>query len=162
MIEFILELIPPRLFGFLIGVLFIVGGVYVWQVGSAERTLYDNATGAGSKTYNAEIRYKTTRQESSSGVNEHDSGTVSVDYLDLSYEEDGNYRSVSVAVDKDEFNSVKPGDRIKISFHPGLPDYVVTPMKHRPGVLWYRVGSIAMLLLGVLIVLMILVSLFGD
>lgn len=162
MIDFILELIPPRLFGFLIGVLFIVGGVYVWQVGSAERALYDNATGAGSKTYIAEIRYKTTRQESSSGVNDHDSGTVSVDYFDLSYEEDGAYRSVSVAVDKDEFDAAKAGDRIKISFHPGLPEYVVTPMKPRPGVMWYRIGAGALLLVGVLIVLMILISLVGD
>jgi hypothetical protein len=161
MIEFILELIPPRLFGFLIGVLFIIGGVYVWQAGSAERALYDNATGAGCKTSNAEIRYKTTRQEASAGVND-DAGIVDVDYFDLSYEEDGLYRSVSVAVDKDEFESHNPGDQIKISFHPGLPDYIVTPMKERPGVMWYRIGGVLLILLGALFVLMILVSLFGD
>jgi hypothetical protein len=161
MIEFILELIPPRLFGFLIGILFIIAGVYVWQAGSAERALYDNATGAGSKTYNAEIRYKTTRQESSAGIND-DAGIVNVDYFDLSYEDENSYRSVSVAVDKDEFDARKPGDRIKISFHPGLPDYVVTPMKTRPGVMWYRIGAIALLSLGALIVLVILASLFGD
>lgn len=160
MIEFILELIPPRLFGFIIGVLFIIAGVYVWQTGSAERALYDNAVGAGSKTFNAEIRYKTTRHESSSGLNDHDSGTVNVDYFDLSYEEDGQYRSVSVAVEKDEFDSRNPGDHIKISFHPGFADYVVTPMRPRPGVMWYRIGAVVLLLLGALIVLMILASLF--
>jgi hypothetical protein len=67
-----------------------------------------------------------------------------------------------VAVDKDEFDARKPGDQIKISFHPGLPDYVVTPMKQRPGVMWYRIGAVTMIVLGTLIVLMILVSLFGD
>jgi hypothetical protein len=51
--EFILELIPPRLFGFIIAVLFIVGGVYAWQQGSAERALFDTAVGPGSRAYNA-------------------------------------------------------------------------------------------------------------
>jgi hypothetical protein len=156
--EFILELIPPRLFGFIIAVLFIVGGVYAWQQGSAERALYDTAVGAGSRAYNAEIRYKTTRAESSSGVNDHDTGTVNVDYLVLSYEEDSKYESVDVAVDRDEFDRVKEGDRIKISFHPENPGYVVTPMKTRPGVIWYRVGGGALILLGVIFILMILIS----
>jgi hypothetical protein len=141
--EFILELIPPRLFGFIIAVLFIVGGIYVWQQGSAERALYDTAVGPGSRAYNAEIRYKTTRTESSSGIDDHDTGTVNVDYLVLSYEEeDGKYGSVDVAVDRDEFDRVKEGDRIKISFHPETPGYVVTPMKTRPGVIWYRIGAV--------------------
>ena len=157
--EFILELIPPRLFGFIIAVLFIVAGVYAWQQGSAERALYDTAVGPGSRTYNTEIRYKTTRAESSSGVNDHDTGTVNVDYLVLSYEEEeGKYGSVDVAVDRDEFDRVKEGDRIKISFHPETPDYVVTPMKTRPGVIWYRVGGGALILLGIIFILMILAS----
>jgi hypothetical protein len=43
--EFTLELIPPRLFAFIIAVLFIAGGVYAWQQGSAERALFDTAVG---------------------------------------------------------------------------------------------------------------------
>jgi hypothetical protein len=156
--EFIPELIPPRLFGFIIAVLFIVGGVYAWQQGSAERALYDTTVGLGSRAYNAEIRYKTTRAESSSGVNDHDTGTVNVDYLVLSYEEEGSYGSVDVAVDRDEFDAVKEGDRIKISFHPENPSYVVTPLKTRPGVIWYRIGGGALILPGVIFILMILAS----
>lgn len=156
--EFILELIPPRLLAFIIAVLFIAGGVYVWQQGSAERALYDVALGPGSKAINAQIRYKTTRSESSSGVNDHDTGTVNVDYLVLSYEEDGRYQSIDARVDREEFDSVKEGDRIKISFHPETPDYVVTPMKTRPGVIWYRIGGGILILLGVIFILMILMS----
>jgi hypothetical protein len=158
LIEFILELIPPRLFGFIIAVLFIVAGVYAWQQGSAERALYDTAVGPGSKTINAQIRYKTTRAESSSGVNDHDTGTVNVDYLVLSYEEDDKYQSIDARVDREEFDRVKEGDRIKVSFHPETPDYVVTPMKTRPGVIWYRIGGGVLILLGVIFILMILIS----
>lgn len=156
--EFILELIPPRLFALMIAVLFVIGGVYAWQQGSAERALYDVAVGPGSKTINAEIRYKTTRTESSSGVNDHDTGTVNVNYLVLSYEEGDKYQSIDARVDRDEFDSVKEGDRIKVSFHPEMPDYVVTPMKSRPGVLWYRIGGGVLIALGVIFILMILVS----
>lgn len=156
--EFILELIPPRLFGFIIAVLFIVAGVYCWQQGSAERALYDVAVGPGSQTYNAQIRYKTTRTESSSGINDHDSGTVNVDYLVLSYEEGDEYRSVDARVDRDEFDSVKEGDRIKVSFHPENPSYVVTPMKTRPGVIWYRIGGGVLIFLGIIFIIMILAS----
>jgi hypothetical protein len=157
--EFILELLPPRLFAFVIAVLFIVGGVYVWQAGSAERAIYDAAVGPGSLSYNAEIRHKTTRSESSSGINDNDPGVVDVDYLGLSFEEEnGDYRSVDARVERDEFDSVKVGDHIGISFHPGNPDYVVTPMTERPGLTWYRIGGGAMVLLGAIFILMILAS----
>jgi hypothetical protein len=157
--EFILELIPPRLFGFLIAVAFIAAGVYLWMGGSAERKLYDAAIGAESKTIAAEIRRKTTRSERSSGVNDHDSGSVDVDYLQLSYEENGKYKSLDARVDRDEFNAVKEGDNIKVSFHPDNPDYVITPMKTRPGVIWHRLGGGIFIGLGAIVILMILVSL---
>lgn len=160
--EFILEFIPARLLGFLIAVGFIAAGVYIWTGGSAERALYDAAVGAGGKTVQAEIRYKTTRSESSSGINDHDSGTVNVDYLQLSYEEDGKYKSLDAQVDRDEFAAVKEGDDIRVSFHPGNPDYVVTPMKTRPSVIWHRLGGGIFIGLGVIFILMILVSFAGD
>ena len=166
MIDFIFELlgfIPPRLFAFVLSVLFIIGGVWVWQAGTAERAIYDAAVGAGSETYNAEIRRKTTRTESSSGINDHDTGTVNVDYLVLSYEkEDREYGSIDARVDRDEFDSAKEGDWIKISFHPDNTDYVVTPNTTRPGLTWYRIGGGAMVLLGAIFILMILGSLLID
>lgn len=160
--EFILELIPPRLFAFLIAVGFVAAGVYIWMGGSAERALYDAAVGEGSKTLQTEIRYKTTRSESSSGINDHDSGSVNVDYLQLSYEEDGKYKSIDARVDRDEFDAVKEGQKIKISFHPDNPEYVVTPMKTRPSVIWHRLGGGIFIALGAIFILMILVSLAGD
>lgn len=159
--EFILEFIPARLLAFLIAVAFIAGGVYIWRGGGAERALYDAAIGAGGKTLQTEIRYKTTRSESSSGINDHDSGTVNVDYLQLSYEEDGKYKSIDAQVDRDEFDAVKEGQKIKISFHPDHPEYVVTPMKTRPSVIWHRLGGGVLIGLGVIFILMILVS-FAD
>jgi hypothetical protein len=153
MIDFIFELlgfIPPRLFAFVLSVLFIIGGVWVWQAGTAERAIYDAAVGAGSESYNAEIRRKTT-------------GTVNVDYLVLSYEkQDGEYGSIDARVDRDEFDSVNAGDRVKISFHPDNTDYVVTPNTTRPGLTWYRIGGGAMVLLGAIFILMILGSLLTD
>ncbi|HEX8736679.1 MAG TPA: DUF3592 domain-containing protein [Pyrinomonadaceae bacterium] len=160
--EFILEFIPARLLAFLIAVAFIAAGVYVWRGGSNERALYDAAVGAGSKTIEAEIRYKTTRSERSSGINDHDSGSVDVDYLQLSYEEGGKYKSLDARVDRDEFNAVKEGDDIKVSFHPDNPEYIVTPMKTRPSVIWHRLGGGVLIGLGAIFILMILVSFAGD
>lgn len=161
MIDFIIELIPPRLLGFIIGVLFIVGGVWVWQSGTAERTLYDNAVGPGSVTYDSRIRFKRVRSESTSGINDHDTGSADVCYLTVGYDDaDGKYHSMDVAVDRDEYDSVKEDGMIKISFHPGFPEYVVTPMETRPGVLWYRIGAILLLIVGVFVVLAIIISLF--
>jgi len=60
------------------------------------------------------------------------------------------------------FNAVKEGDDIKISFHPDNPEYVVTPMKTRPSVIWHHLGSGVLIGLGVIFILMILISFAGD
>jgi len=160
--EFLLELIPPRLFGLLIAVGFIAAGVYIWAGGSDERALYDMAVGKESKTYQAEVRRKVVRAESSSGVNDHDTGTVNVNYLELSVDNNGHYQSIDAQVDRDEYNKVKEGETIKISFHPDNPKYVVTPMKERPGVFWHRLGGGVFIVLGAIFILMILVSFAAD
>jgi len=158
--EFLLELIPPRLFAFLIAVGFVAAGVYIWTGGSAERALYDQAVGKQAQFYQAEIRRKVIRSERTSGVNDHDSGSVDINYLDLSYEKNGRYESIDAQVDRDEYDKVKEGEMIKISFHPDNPTYVVTPMKTRPGVFWHRFGGGIFIILGVIFILMILISLF--
>jgi len=157
--EFLLELIPPKLFGFLIAVGFIAAGIYIWMGGSDERALYDMAVGKEAKTYQAELRRKVIRTESSSGVNDHDTGTVNVNYLELSFENNGHYDSIDAQVERDEYAAVKEGDKMKISFHPDNPKYVVTPMKERPSVIWHRLGGGVLIFLGVVFILMILVSL---
>lgn len=160
--EFLLELIPPRLFGFLIAVAFIAAGVYIWMGGSDERTIYDLAVGKEAKTYQAEVRRKVIRTESSGGVNDHDTGTVNVNYLELSFENNGHYDSIDAQVERDEYDAVKEGETIKISFHPDNPKYVVTPMKERPSVIWHRLGGGVFIVLGVIFILMIVVSLAAD
>ena len=160
--ELIFELIPPKLLGFLIAAAFIAAGVWMWMGGSEARREYDLAVGAESRTYQAEIRRKVVRSESSSGINDHDTGTVNVNYLILSYEdENGDYQSIDAQVDGTEYDQVKAGDKIKISFHPDNPQFVVTPLKERPGVIWYRLGGSIFMLLGVIFVLMILASFAG-
>lgn len=157
--ELLLELIPPRLFAFLIAAGFIAAGVYIWLGGSADRALYDAAVGKDGRTYQAEVRRKVIRAESSSGVNDHDTGTVDVNYLELGFEKNGRADAIEAQVDRDEYDAVKEGDKIKISFHPDNPKYVVTPMKARPGVIWHRFGGAVFVILGVIFILMILVSL---
>lgn len=162
--EILLEIIPPRLLAFLIAAGFIAAGVYIWMGGSADRALYDAAVGKEGKTYQAEVRRKVIRSESSSGVNDHDNGTVNVNYLELSYAKNGNhdeFDSIEAQVDRDEYDAVKEGDKIKISFHPDNPKYVVTPLKTRPGVFWLRFGGGIFIVLGVIFILMILVSFAG-
>lgn len=160
--EFLLELIPPRLFGFLVAAAFIAAGVWMWMGGNEARAEFDLATGSESRTYQAEIRRKAVRRESSSGINDHDTGTVDVTYFSLSYEdENGAYKSIDAQVDRDEYDKMRESDRLKISFHPDNPTFVVTPMKERPGVIWYRIGGGIFILLGVIFVLMILISLAG-
>lgn len=160
--EILLELIPPRFFGFLIAVGFIAAGVYIWVGGSDERALYDRAVGKESKTYQAEVRRKVVRSESSNGVNDHDTGTVNVNYLELSIEENGHYKSIDAQVDRDEYDAVKEGETIKVSFHSDNPNYVVTPMRERPGAIWHRLGGGIFIVLGAIFILMILVSLAAD
>ena len=158
--EFLLVLLPGRLLVFLIAGGFIAAGVYGWISGNEARAEYDIATGNGSKTYQAEVRRKVIRQESSSGVNDYDPGTVDVNYLSLSYtDESGEYQSTDAQVERDEYDKTKEGDKIKISFHPDNPKFVVTPMTERPGVFWYRVFAVIFIGLGVIFVLMLLVSL---
>jgi hypothetical protein len=159
--EFIFEFIPAKLFGFLIAAAFIAAGVYAWMSGNEARAEYDLAVGAGSKTVQAEVRRKVIRQESSDSMNDHSTGTVDVNYLVLSYEENGDYKSIDAQVERDEYDKTKEGDEIKISFHPDNPKYVVTPMKERPGVIWYRILGGILILLGVIFILMILASLAG-
>ena len=160
--EILLELIPPRLFGLLIALCFIAAGVYIWTGGGDERALYDMGVGKESKTYQAEVRRKVIRSESSSGVNNHDTGTVNVNYLELSVKTDGHYESIDAQVERDEYDAVKAGETIKISFHPDNPKYIVTPMKARPSVIWHRLGGGIFMVLGAIFILMILVSLAGD
>jgi hypothetical protein len=157
--ELLLEFIPPRLLAFLIAAGFIAAGVYIWLGGSADRALYDAAVGKDGRTYQAEVRRKVIRSESSSGVNDHDTGTVDVNYLELGFEQNGHFESIDAQVDRDEYDAVKEGDRIRISFHPANPKYVVTPMKERPSVIWHRFGGAIFVILGVIFILMILASL---
>ena len=160
--EILLELIPPRLFGFLIALGFIAAGVYIWMGGSAERALYDRAVGAESRTYQAEVRRKVVRAKRSENYNDSGDGSVDVNYLVVGfYEENGHgkFDSIDATVDRDEFDAVKEGDTIKISFHPANREFVVTPLKERPGVFWQRLGGGVFIILGVIFMLMILVSL---
>jgi len=162
LLEILLTFIPPKLMGVLLSLGFVAAGVYMWTGGGAERAFYDAAVGPGSKTVQAEIRYKKIRSESTEGYNDHDTGSADVPYLILSYEEDGKYHSLDARVDRDEYDKVKEGDEIRISFHPGNSEYVVTPMKARPGVFWFRAGAIILVLIGLIFILMILASLAGD
>jgi hypothetical protein len=161
MIDLVLEIIPPKLFAFLIAVAFVAAGVYIWMGGSDRRREYDRAVGEGSKTYQAEVRWKVVRRESTSGINDHDSGSADVNYLHLGYEENGEYQSIEARVSREEYDKVNENDKMMISFHPDNPGFVVTPMKERPGVFWHRAGGGILILLGVIFVLMILVSLVG-
>lgn len=159
--EIILGLLPPRLFGFLIALCFIVAGVYLWSGGNDDRTAYDRAVGAESRTYQAEVRRKVIRQESTSGANDHDAGSADVRYLVLSFQEDkghGKYDSIDARVDRAEYDSVNEGDTIKISFHPENREYVVTPLQKRPDVFWYRFGGSIFIILGLIFILMVLAS----
>lgn len=165
LLEIVFAIIPPRLGAFLIAVCFIVAGVYFWTGGKDDRELFDRAVGAESRSYQAEVRRKVIRQESTSGINDHDSGTADVAYLVLVFYEDNwrdKYDSVEARVDRDEYDAVKEGDKLKISFHPENRDYIVTPMKTRPGVFWYRFGGSIFIILGVIFILMILASLTAD
>ncbi len=166
MMEFIFELlfqiIPGKVWIFLLAVVLIVGGIYVWRIGGQERARYDAATGSESKTYQAEIRYKSIRSVKTSGINDHDTGSADANFLQMGYYEDGKYHPLDVQVDRDEYDAVKEGDKIKISFHPDDADYIVTPMMPRPGTIWYRIGGGAMIGFAALILLMLFASLFGD
>lgn len=161
--ELIFELIPGKLLAFLLAIAFIAAGVYIWRGGSTERALYDAAVGAESRTYQAEIRRKVVRSERSESYNDHSSGSVDVNYLVLGfYEKDGHFSSIDAQVDRDEYDAVKEGDTIKVSFHPENTEYVVTPMKKRPGVFWYRFGGAIFIILGVIFILMLLASFGSD
>jgi hypothetical protein len=75
---------------------------------------------------------------------------VDVNYLALIYYEDNSDKpiAVDVQVDRDQYDSVKDGDKIQISLNPG-----------RSGTIWYRIGG-AMIGFAALILLMPIASLF--
>lgn len=161
--ELIFELIPAKLLAFLLALAFIAAGVYIWRGGSLERGFYEAAVGKESKTYQAEVRRKTVRSERSDNYNDSSDGSVDVNYLVLGfYEKDGQFSTVDAQVDRDEYDMVKEGDTIKISFHTDNPEYIVTPMKKRPGVFWHRLGGSIFVILGVIFILMLLASFGSD
>lgn len=158
--ELIFELIPGKVWGFLFAILFIVAGFYLWTGNDAERARYDLATNEQARTVMAEVRRKTIRNESTAQVNDHDSGSADVNYLVLMWKEGDKYESVDAQVDRTEYDSVKEGQQIQIRFNAADPSYVVTPMKARPGVFWFRFGGAIFFALGVIFMLMLLISLF--
>ncbi len=155
MIDLIFEILPGRLLAFLLALGIAVGGWFLWTGNNEERAMYDAAVGKDSTSVVAEVRRKTTRSESTSGINDHDTGSADVSYLIMSYEDDGDWKSIDARVDGDEFRSTNVGDKIKVSFDPANTDYVVTPGKTRPGVLWYRLGGGILMFIGGMLMLMV-------
>lgn len=155
--EFLFEFIPGRLLAFALALGIAVGGWFVWGGGNEERALYDAATGGGGKTVQAKIRYKTERMESSG--DEDAPGYTAVSYLEFEFEENGEWQFIEGRVSGDEYRSVKVGDTMKISFHPANLDYIVTPAKSRPSVIWFRIGGAILMFIGGILMLMILGSL---
>jgi hypothetical protein len=160
--ELLFQIIPGKFWVFVLAVLLIAGGVYVWRVGGRERGYYAAATGKESRAFDAEVRHKSIRSVSTSGTGKYDTGSADADFLDLIYQEGSDYRSVEVQVQRDEYDAVKEGDHLRISFHPDKPDYVVTPRTPKPKIGWYWIGGIALIAFGGLVLLMLVVSLFSG
>lgn len=157
--ELLFQIIPGTFWIFVLAVLLVLGGVYVWRVGGQERGYYSAATGKESKSYDAEVRHKSIRSVRTSGINDHDTGSADANFLSLMFEEGGEYQSVEIQVQRDEYDAVKEGDRFRISFHPAKPDYVVTPRTPRPKIGWYWIGGIALIVFGGLVFLALIISL---
>lgn len=160
--ELLFQIIPGKFWIFVLAVLLVIGGIYVWREGGRERGFYAAATGKDSRSFDAEVRHKSIRSVATSGMNKHDSGSADANFLTFSYEDGGEYQSVETQVQRDEYDAVKEGDKVRISFHPDKPDYVVTPRTPKPKIGWYWIGGIALIVFGGLVLFALLISLFSG
>jgi hypothetical protein len=157
MFELLIELFANRFGIFLLGVAFIVGGVYGWQTFRHDVRLYDAATGSEGRTVEARVIDKDQEISNSSSSK----STTLVDYFLLSYDTESGRQQVRVYVDPDEYAATKEGSTIQIRYHPANPEYVVTPKMERRSVLFASIVTGFTVILGILLVIAVIISLFN-
>jgi hypothetical protein len=158
MIELLIELLANRLGVLILGVLFIIGGVYTWQTFRADVSQYDAAVGSEGRTVTGRVAWK--NQERVQSEYRDDGGSTLVDYFTVEYEHEGESQRVKVYVDSDEYAARKEGDPIEVKYHPANLEYIVTPDVERESTLLVMFFTIVLIGIGVIIVLGIIISFF--
>lgn len=159
MIELLLELFTNRIGLFILGIVFIVGGVYGWKDYRHEANLYNAAIGSEGKTVEAEIVWKNT-ERSSSDTYRDDGGSTLVGYINIEFETENGEQRVKVYLDSDEYDKIKEGDIIKVNYHPNNPEYAVTPYTDRPSTVFSTIIFGFCIFLGFALCLAVVVSFF--
>jgi hypothetical protein len=154
--EILLELLFNRLGLFILGVAMVIGGFYGWKEFRHEARLFDDAVGVEGRTFDARIAWKNGEK---SGSNNDGDPTYNY-YLKLEFETDNGLQETKVYVDLDEYNSVDLNKTIQVKYHPFHPEYVVTPKMQRPSVWLATIGFGFVIILGILICLGVIISLF--
>lgn len=156
MIDLVIELLANRLGVFILGILFIAGGVYTWQAFRADVSQYDAAVGSEGRTVSGTIVWK-NQERSSTGYNESHSETLT-GYYNVEFDHAGESQRVKVYVDSDEYASRNEGDSIEVKYHPADLEYVVTPDVERESTLLATMFTVILIGLGLLIDIGVIVS----
>lgn len=157
--EFLLEFFFNRLGIFILGVALVIGGIYGWKEFRHEVGMYDAAVGKNGKEVEAKIVWKNTERSNSDSYRD-DGGSTLVGYINVEFETENGRQGAKVYLDSSEYDLVKEGDPIKIHYHPDNPEYVVTPLMKRSSVLFASIVTGFCMLLGILLCLAVIISLF--
>jgi hypothetical protein len=158
LIGMLFEILPARLLIFVLGLGVIGIGIYGCNTIRENNRPYNAAVGEEGRIVDAQVVSK--REATEAAPRDSDQIFVTVHYLDLSYEVDGQTFRKDVSVDGDEYRSVKENDTIKVRLHPSDPKYVVTPKMAKPSGIFAWIGCIIAFLLGLFMVLAIIISMF--
>ena len=158
LLELLLELLFNRLGLFILGLALVIGGFYGWKEYRHEAGLFDDAVSAEGRTVEARVTWK-NREAAESGYRD-DGGTTYDYYLKLEFETDTGTQEAKIKVNPGEYDSVDLNKTIQVKYHPFHPEYVVTPKMQRPTVWLATAGFGFCMLLGLLICLGVIISLF--
>lgn len=159
LLEILFELLLNRLGLFILGVALVIGGFYGWREYRHEAVLYDSAVGKNGRTVEAKVIWK-NREQSQSDSYRDDGGSSYDYYLKLEYETDNGVQETKVYVSPEEYNSVELSKPIQIKYPLENYQYVVTPKTERPSVWLATIGFGFCVILGILICLAVIISLF--
>jgi hypothetical protein len=143
LLELVLELLFNRFGAFILGILLVVGGVFVWLDYRGEAKLYDAAIGSQGVAVTAKVVSKPT-----------------TDMLRLRFPVSGQDTEASVEVDQATYNKYKEGDTLEVRYPQTKTDYIVLPSTKRPTMLWPTIGGIALMAAGAIIMVVVVVSFF--
>ncbi|HVF47573.1 MAG TPA: hypothetical protein VNA17_08420 [Pyrinomonadaceae bacterium] len=118
---------------------------------------FDAATGNEGRTVEAAIAWK--GRDRTENYNEYETDSYNP-YFTIEYDHEGEEQRVKTFVSLEEWNAHELNDKLTIKYHPPNLEFLVTPETKRESTLLNTILSASLVVIGIVIVLAVIVSLF--